>query len=282
MAATARRPAKHGRLFRWLGNGLIVVGLLVALGGGAFQLYTNREQGRQEQLVQDDLSGREAQEQARAAERKARLDRLRSEGAVAVGENGTAAATPTIATANTPDPISAATAPEAVSAAGASNVTASNAPAPPPLRLPKASRLLIPRIGVKAPTIEVGLDQQGVMQVPEKPFDVGWYSFTPHPGEPGNAVVAGHVTWVTTGRAVFYRLNELRPGDEIVAVNEEGEEFHYVVEQSTLVPDGPKVIEAVVAQYSEPVLTLITCEGSFDWRTQNYAARRIVRAKLAR
>ena len=82
---------------------------------------------------------------------------------------------------------------------------------------PGPSTLSIPRIGVRATIVAVGRKADGAMQVPD-PGQVGWYRLGPRPGDPGPAVLAGHVD-NHTSPDVFYRLRELRPGDEILVAS---------------------------------------------------------------
>jgi len=49
------------------------------------------------------------------------------------------------------------------------------------------------------------------MAVPSVPSHVAWYSPGPAPGEPGDAVIDGHLDW-TTGPAVFWNLGKLHAG----------------------------------------------------------------------
>ena len=72
-------------------------------------------------------------------------------------------------------------------------------------------RLLIPAIGVDSTLMELGLHDDGTMEVPPAGFPAGWYSGAPTPGELGPAVIAGHVDW--TGPGVFYDLHKLAAGD---------------------------------------------------------------------
>src|SRR5712692_9473647 len=67
------------------------------------------------------------------------------------------------------------------------------------------TRLLIPKIGVDAKIEARGLDSNRNMETPNDSHDVAWYDLGPRPGEPGNALINGHVTW-WTGSAVFARL----------------------------------------------------------------------------
>lgn len=79
---------------------------------------------------------------------------------------------------------------------------------------PGPSTLSIPRVGVRAPIVGVGRKANGAMQTPD-PGQVGWYRNGPKPGDPGPAVLVGHVD-TRTGPDVFHRLGRLRPGDEIL------------------------------------------------------------------
>ena len=115
---------------------------------------------------------------------------------------------------------------------------------------PGPSTLSIPRIGVRAPIVGVGRQADGAMQVPD-PGQVGWYRLGPRPGNPGPAVLIGHVD-TRTGPDVFYRLDQLRPGDEILVGQ----------------PDGTTT--RIWTRTARPLLRLITCAGSFDRTTGHY------------
>src|SRR5688572_7963661 len=66
---------------------------------------------------------------------------------------------------------------------------------PPVVHGAMPERLVVPSIGVDAPVIAVGLDEEGRMLSPEGPDPVGWYTFSPTPGQPGNTVISGHRDW---------------------------------------------------------------------------------------
>ena len=53
------------------------------------------------------------------------------------------------------------------------------------------------------------------MRPPVDFVKVGYYREGPMPGDPGPAVLAGHVD-DTSGPKVFFRLRELRAGDPVV------------------------------------------------------------------
>ncbi len=56
-------------------------------------------------------------------------------------------------------------------------------------------RVQIPAIGVNSELISLGLAAGGGLQVPPSGFPAGWYTGGPTPGQPGPAVIAGHVDW---------------------------------------------------------------------------------------
>jgi len=149
----------------------------------------------------------------------------------------------------------------------------------PPASSSPPVRLSIPVIKVDAAAEPLGVDAQGRMAVPSKPEDVGWYRLGPSPGEPGNAVIDGHLDW-WTGAAVFWQLARLKIGDEIVVTRADGRRVQFVVDETTTVlydslPPG------LFATDGPPSLSLITCSGSWDRQKQTYSTRLVVHASLA-
>ena len=73
------------------------------------------------------------------------------------------------------------------------------------------------------------------MEVPGD-FDLaGWFAGGPAPGQPGPAVIAGHVD-SRTGPAVFYRLRELRTGDRIEVTRADGTRLRFLVDSNQSFP----------------------------------------------
>lgn len=165
---------------------------------------------------------------------------------------------------------------------------ASVAPAPttPPSTAP-ISRIVIEAIGVDAPVVVRGLEAGGVPQEPGKPDVVAWYDFSARPGGGSNAVLAGHVDWTYDGRpgpAVFWGLKDLKPGDVVRILLEDGTRYDYAVTANFAVPyDDPKAVE-VMGPTPDDVITLITCGGTWipdpgNPLGGNYTHRVIVRAE---
>ncbi|MCS6801283.1 MAG: class F sortase [Chloroflexota bacterium] len=146
-----------------------------------------------------------------------------------------------------------------------------------PLFLPP-KRLRIPRIGVDARVQEVGLDAAGEMVLPTNGEYVVWYEGSAPPGLPGNSVFAGHVDW--GGRlAVFARLRELTPGDEIETIASDGASHRFRVREVWTVEPATAPLAQIFGPTARPTVTLITCGGMFDYRTRDYSLRVIVRAE---
>jgi LPXTG-site transpeptidase (sortase) family protein len=147
---------------------------------------------------------------------------------------------------------------------------------PPIVQTVLPERLIVPSIGVDAPVVVLGLDAEGVMQSPQGPQRVGWYDFSPTPGNAGNTVFSGHRDWHTGVTGVFWRLGELVPGDRISVRLADGSTVDYGVILSVLMRPEDMPIEEVVGQTNEEIITLITCEGVFDRGQHDYNLRRVV------
>ena len=141
-------------------------------------------------------------------------------------------------------------------------------------------RLLIPKIGVDAPVEVKSIDANGVMQPPDSPSVVAWYDFSTQPGGAGNAVFSGHLDYAGVGPAVFWKLGRLQPGDEIqVSAGVGGAIIQYRV---TSIRSYAATTDAsqIVASQGRPTITLITCNGTFDYSKQQYNQRIVVTGDL--
>ena len=145
---------------------------------------------------------------------------------------------------------------------------------------PRPVKILIPAIGVSAPVIPLGLNPDRTLEVPKDYGDTGWFTRGPEPGEPGAAVITGHVD-SKRGPAVFYRLRQLRRGDLITIVLKDRTTVRYVVRSSKAVPKNRFPTKLVYRKTPYPALRLITCDGAFDTSTGHYRDNYIVFATLA-
>ena len=140
-------------------------------------------------------------------------------------------------------------------------------------------RLVIPKIQVDAPVITLGVDEQGVMQSPKGPFEVGWYNFSARPGTGGNAVFSGHVDFASVGAAVFWNLRQLVPGDLIEVRLADGTAYQYLVVSNVSYPRDDAPIAEIVGPTGKDTVTIITCTGTFNREIHQYSQRLVVRAE---
>ena len=144
---------------------------------------------------------------------------------------------------------------------------------------PTPRRLVIASIGVDAVIEARGLDSSRNMQTPSNFRDVAWYRLGPVPGQPGNALINGHVNW-WTGDAVFTRLGRVRVGDVVTVIRGDGGETRFKVTGSAIVAANARVAWLFAPSHTA-TLTLITCSGVWNPLTQSDTRRLLVSAVLA-
>jgi LPXTG-site transpeptidase (sortase) family protein len=189
-----------------------------------------------------------------------------------------APATPAPAPPATPAPAAAAQ-PDAVTPVGLTPADASDrdraARQPPP---GYAVRLAIPAIKLDTPVQQGGIveDAQGNAIWQTVPFVAVHYGdLTALIGQPGNAVIAGHVVTLNEGN-VFRFLYQLDIDDQIqVWDDHERERDYHVVEAKLVAPSDTSVMDPT----PDETLTLITCGGTFDPVKREFSERLIVVAK---
>jgi sortase (surface protein transpeptidase) len=147
---------------------------------------------------------------------------------------------------------------------------------------PVPVRIEIPRIEVVTRLQRLGRDHHGAVGVPTGPRkwkEAGWYADGTRPGDPGSAVILGHVD-SRRGPAVFYRLRELRPGDEIIVTRADGSRVRFLVERTEQYPKRRFPTDDVYYPTLTPALRLVTCGGAFDRAWGHYRSNIIVFASL--
>jgi len=146
-------------------------------------------------------------------------------------------------------------------------------------RLPLSApvRVEIPAIGVSSSLVRLSLNPDGTMQVPGDFQVAGWFTGAPQPGQLGPAVISGHVD-SRTGPAVFYRLRDLRPGDEVRVLRADHRVVRFRVDSLASYPKQALPDDAVYGATTTPALRLITCAGSFDRSRRSYRDNLVVSA----
>jgi LPXTG-site transpeptidase (sortase) family protein len=156
---------------------------------------------------------------------------------------------------------------------------------PPPTASPQwhstVTHIIIPAIGVNSTVIPVSWHVEQVKGQSMTIWDVAKYAVGHHtgsgnPGEGTNIVLAGHSGGFG---AVFRRLSDLQPGDEVL-LEGNGRQYLYVVEEVLFLKEVGVPMEERLrnAQYMAPTdeerITMITC-----WPVRVYDYRIVVRAR---
>lgn len=167
--------------------------------------------------------------------------------------------------AASPEPMAAAT----TAAAGAAAVLPASRPV----------RLQIPAIGVDSSLLDLGLQDDGTMQVPPDAAEAGWYTGAPTPGELGPAIIVAHVDWAGE-LGVFYYLRDLQPGDEISVTRDDGSVALFRATSIQQFEKSQFPTDAVYGNIDHAGLRLITCGGEFDSQARSYLDNIIAFADL--
>ena len=127
----------------------------------------------------------------------------------------------------------------------------------------------MPAIGVKSALDTLALDPAGVLRPPATAARAGWYAKGTVPGQPGPAVIAGHVD-SRSGPGVFFKLRLLKPGALVVVALDGGTSVRFRVTAVRTYPKDRFPTLEVYGPTPGPELRLITCGGDFDRRAASY------------
>ena len=140
-----------------------------------------------------------------------------------------------------------------------------------------ARYLKIPKLGVDARVLQVGVTSSGALGTPNNVYDTAWYTGSAKPGQPGATLIDGHVSsWTTNG--VFYGLKTLVPGDTIQIVRGNGTVLNYQVVKTQVYPSNNVDMQAAITPITpgKSGLNLITCTGQVKPGTSEFNQRVIV------
>jgi hypothetical protein len=150
-------------------------------------------------------------------------------------------------------------------------------PAPPPDIVAESApgkqyapmKIQIPAIAASAPIDPLGLNRDGTLKVPTDFARAGYYTGRPPPGATGPAIIIAHVD-SKSGPAVFKRLRELKPGDEVTVTRADRSAVIFVVDRVESHPKKAFPTNAVYDPTPGATLRLVTCGGSFDRKAGHY------------
>jgi len=140
-------------------------------------------------------------------------------------------------------------------------------------------RIQIESIGVDSDLMELGLTDEGALEVPTTAFPAGWFTGGPTPGELGPAVIAGHIDWVT-GPGVFLKLGQVEAGDEVRITRTDGTVAVFRTVEVSQYPKDAFPAALVYGNIDHAGLRLISCGGAFNRSTGHYEDNIVVFAEL--
>ncbi|MBP2370204.1 class F sortase [Pseudonocardia parietis] len=153
--------------------------------------------------------------------------------------------------------------------------------APPPGTIAGPTRVEVPAIDARGELVPLGLNDDGTLAVPpvEEPQVPSWFDRGPRPGEPGPAVIAGHVNGGGQP-GIFARLHELERGELVHVDRADGSRVTFEVTRVERVAKDAFPTEAVYGDTPGPELRLITCGGVFDRAAASYTDNWVVFATI--
>ncbi len=125
--------------------------------------------------------------------------------------------------------------------------------------------------GRLAPIQKSGVHKDGVLDIPQNPDRVGWWTGGAEAGEPyGSTVLAGHVDSASFGLGFLSEMLKMQPGQELKLANGKYGQ-RYVVQSIQKIPKAKLAAGSTLFdQELKHRLVMITCGGPFDRATHRY------------
>jgi sortase (surface protein transpeptidase) len=139
----------------------------------------------------------------------------------------------------------------------------------------------IPAIDIDTAIEPVGLTANHEIDAPRSWYQVGWYQYGSRPGQPGTAILVGHLDTNTGAPGIFWRLGELQPGDLIWVEGEGGQSLLFQIDTLVSYPYESAPLQEIYTSAGTPRLGLVTCSGKWNAQQQIYDHRLVVYAHVA-
>ena len=156
---------------------------------------------------------------------------------------------------------------------------------PVPLGASRPLTISIPALHLTSRVNPIGLAEDGTIAVPQPgPLldQAAWFQNSPTPGQPGPAIIEGHVD-TEAGPSVFFELGDVVPGQKILVTRADGKRLTFTVDavRDYLKSRFPTEVVYGAKDLSTPALRLITC-SQFDPATRHHEGNQVVFAHLTR
>jgi sortase (surface protein transpeptidase) len=140
-------------------------------------------------------------------------------------------------------------------------------------------KILIPSIGAEGFIQQVGEDQHKEISTPSNTNYAGWFVGSVKPGDKGLSIIDGHVS-SRYGRALFAKVKNLQQGETVTIQFGDDSLRHFEVVERRELPKN-EIMPYLLKKHDDidSQLNLITCGGTFDKSSQQYANRVVVVTK---
>jgi len=143
-------------------------------------------------------------------------------------------------------------------------------------------KISIPALKLKdIQIVDIDLNPDKTLGVPQRFDQVGWYKQSPTPGELGPSVIVGHLDSASSS-AVFWNLKKLKQGDKIQVTREDGSVAEFQVDAMRSVPQDNFPTQDVYGSIDYAGLRLITCDGKWLPKEGHYSNNLVVFASLVK
>ncbi len=133
-------------------------------------------------------------------------------------------------------------------------------------------RVQVPSVGIDVSVQPVGVQPDGLMELPANVAIAGWYRYGPDPeSATGTTVIAAHVDSLEFGLGPFAKLKGLPAGTVVVVTTADGTVHNYTISSVQNVLKEQLPLGDVFDRDGERRLVLITCGGQFNYETLHYS-----------
>lgn len=143
-----------------------------------------------------------------------------------------------------------------------------------PVARPDPARVQAPSVGIDVTLDLLSMTANKELEVPKDPDRVGWWRSTKRQSP---IVLVGHVDSLT-GPAVFFRVRDMKRGDDIVLTLSDGTTRAFVVTSTEQVSKNSFPTNSVYRSGTGE-LRLVTCGGRFNRQSRHYVDNVVVFAR---
>jgi hypothetical protein len=127
----------------------------------------------------------------------------------------------------------------------------------------------IESIGVAGAGIrDVGVQANGELEIPGV-GEIGWYRWSPSPGDAGSAVLAAHIAYDGTD-GVFRHLADVDVGALVTIGYGDGSVREFEIIEKSQYRKNELPLDRIFAKDGDPVVALVTCGGTFNRTLRSY------------